>query len=190
MKLYTKTGDQGTTSIIGGTRLSKSDARIAAYGTLDEANSWLGVVLAELAPTAQFPTLAHHLQKLQVLLFDCGTDFASLDGTREYLVTEKEVQTLEQWIDFYSAEVPPLKQFVLPGGQLIASQLQVIRTIIRRAERELAGLLAANIKINDQAYQVINRLSDLFFAMARFVNVKTHTPEPAYDTTFKNLEKR
>jgi cob(I)alamin adenosyltransferase len=189
LKLYTKTGDKGTTSIIGGTRLPKSDARIAAYGTLDEANSWLGVVISELTATAQFPSLKNQLQKLQVLLFDCGTDFASLDGTRAYLVTEKEVQTIEQWIDFYSAEVPPLKQFILPGGQVVASHLQVIRTVIRRAERELAELLVANIKINDQAYQVINRLSDLFFAMARFVNVQTGTPEPAYDTTFKNLEK-
>lgn len=179
MNVYTKGGDKGSTSIIGGSRVSKNDSRVAAYGSIDEVNSWIGVIIAELNP--EFKDLKEQLTQIQILLFDCGTDFATPEGTRDYVITQASVDQLEKLIDSYSEKLPPLEKFILPGGHLTASHLQVARTVARRAEREAAQLIVEKVPVNMHAFQVLNRLSDLFFVLARYINHSYSVEEPTYD---------
>lgn len=166
MKIYTKTGDDGTTGLQGNIRISKSHPRIIAYGTIDEANAALGIVLSfEL--DADIKNL---LNQIQNELFLVGADLSKSDLTdNKNRVSVDMVQFLENCIDRFDSELPPLANFILPGGDVISSHLHYVRTIIRRAETKLI-LLNEQEKINDNCIKYINRLSDLFFVLGRTLN--------------------
>lgn len=179
MKIYTKTGDEGQTSIIGG-RVSKDDLQVEAYGTVDEANSLIGVAVSFLGP--QERELQAELEQIQHELFDCGSDLSMKAGAEEkypYKVGAEMVHFLEQRIDEYIQEAPPLERFILPGGTQSAAQLHVARTVVRRAERCVVSL-AHRQAINSFVRQYLNRLSDYLFAVARVVNVRAGCKDVEY----------
>ena len=184
MKIYTKSGDKGNTSIIGGKRRKKSDARVCAYGSVDEVNSWIGKIISEL-DEKKFVLLKKELVALQILLFDLGTDLATPAGVREMLVGKQEVAEIEAMIDHYQEKVPVIEKFILPGGHPVACDMQITRTVIRRAEREMTQLLISEEHINLHAYKIMNRLSDLFFVLARYVNTVYSVTEPFYERAGK-----
>lgn len=183
MKLYTKSGDKGNTSLIGGKRIKKSDPRVRAYGSIDEVNAWVGEIRAELG--VEFQAVRDQLLHLQILLFDVGTDVATPNGTQKFLVDQGSVRTVEYYIDYYDEKVTPIEKFVLPGGNIHASHFQIVRTVTRRAERELAELLSMGAAVNKYAYQVVNRLSDLFFLLARYMNQVHSVQENFYEKAGK-----
>lgn len=181
-KIYTRTGDDGTTGLFGGPRVRKNDLRVAAYGDVDELNSHLGVVLAGELP----PSLRSMLTQIQHELFDLGGELASPDpekmGTRT--LDQSQVERLERQIDELSGTVPPLRQFVLPGGSLAAAQLHVARTVCRRAERTLLSLVdSASDDIGPIPLIYLNRLSDWLFVAARFANFSSGVPDVAWQPT-------
>ena len=179
MKIYTRTGDAGDTGLFGGERVSKTSARVRAYGSVDEANAHLGVARAALAD-AEIDTL---LNELQNDLFDVGADLATkTDGpAREHIrpAAASDVARLEAWIDRLEAELAPLRQFVLPGGHPAAAALHVARTVVRRAERDVVAL-AQDEEVNSEAVVYLNRLSDLLFVAARIVNARNGVREPTW----------
>ena len=181
MKVYTKTGDKGQTSLIGGKRVSKDHLRVSAYGTLDEVNAFVGVAIEVLA---DYELLQDELQHIQHLIFDCGTDLATVDASRPYQVTEAAVLWLEEKIDAYQAQLPPLKAFILPGGSFASAHLHVARTATRRAEREIVTLTQTE-EINPNVSQCVNRLSDYFFVIARLVNVNQGVSDSLYEVKVK-----
>ena len=165
MKIYTKTGDKGTTSLLSGTRVSKDDMRLEAYGTLDELNSWLGVLAAEL-PTNSFPLLT----KIQSELFSMGSHLA-LEGEATFPMPKLDpelVNALERQIDSWNEQLPELKNFILPSGSKASSMAQVARTITRRAERRVVAL-ANEVEVKEGIPVFLNRLSDFFFVLSRFI---------------------
>jgi len=179
MKIYTKTGDAGETSIIGG-RVSKDDEQVEAYGTVDEANSAIGVAISFLP--VQYQEIKEELERIQHELFDCGGDLSMKAGAEEkypFKVQEEMVQFLEQRIDQYMSEAPSLERFILPGGTQVAAFLHVARTIVRRAERNVVRL-ARRQAINPYVRQYLNRLSDYLFALARVVNFREGTKDVEY----------
>jgi cob(I)alamin adenosyltransferase len=159
-KIYTRTGDDGTTGLGDGSRTAKDDARVEAYGTVDEANSAIGVLLA--VPGLPLG-LAAMLLRIQHELFDLGGEL-SIPGYR--IVTDERVTWLEGTLDELNAPLPPLKDFILPGGGPAAAACHMARTICRRAERRVCTL-AAQADVNAAAIRYLNRLSDLLFVMAR-----------------------
>ena len=176
MKIYTKTGDNGTTRLVDGSCVEKFNPRVEAYGCVDELNSVLGVIQSLLTEknNPAFSDLSKSLEKIQNQLFNVGSLLATeKKDTFEKLpqITSEHIQQLEKWIDQATAELPALTQFILPGGDLIASQLHVSRTFCRRAERR-----AAEIRVKQDHYQnvliYLNRLSDLLFTWARWTNLK------------------
>lgn len=177
MKLYTRTGDGGTTGLFGGARVSKGHPRIEAYGTVDETNACVGLVRA-LLPDLSDDLAARILAKVQDDLFVLGADLATPEGAKPVVprVTEAHVAQLEQWIDACNDPLPPLTSFVLPGGHPAAAQLHVARTVCRRAER-LAVHASELEPIGEQTVVYLNRLSDLLFALARWTNHATGTEE-------------
>lgn len=183
VKIYTKSGDHGKTSIIGGERLAKSDPRIHAYGSLDETNAWIGEIISQLAD--EHLELQKELLQLQVLLFDIGTDLATPEGIRDYIVNQQHLLEVESLIDAYAKKVPLIEKFVLPGGHLLASHFHIARTVTRRAEREITQLVSDGIPINLHAFKVVNRLSDLFFILARYMNFVYDVKEPFYERAGK-----
>jgi cob(I)alamin adenosyltransferase len=170
MKIYTRTGDAGQTGVIGG-RVAKDDARVEAYGTVDELNCLVGQAMAFMAAKPQlYADLLADLLQVQHELFDCGHDLAVLkQEARPYKVTAGMVDNLETWIDKYDAETPDITRFILPGGSLVSSALHVCRTVCRRAERRVVTL-ARTQAINEEVRRYLNRLSDLFFTIARTAN--------------------
>jgi cob(I)alamin adenosyltransferase len=170
MKIYTRTGDGGETSLFGGERVKKTVARIRAYGTVDELNASLGVAIASAEPDELTVTL----RQLQQELFMVGADLATPSGTKEnrtVRVAEEHVLRLEKEIDRHDETLEPLKNFILPGGTERAALLHLARTICRRAERETIGL-AEKEKINERVIVYLNRLSDLLFVLARIANAR------------------
>jgi cob(I)alamin adenosyltransferase len=169
MKIYTRTGDDGSTSLFSGGRVAKSHPRVETYGAIDELNSALGAARA----AAPAPPVEAILADLQHQLFKLGADLATPgEGAHPHIarVSAEEVSQLESGIDRMDAQLPPLKNFILPGGSPAAAQIHVARSICRRAER-LAVLLAASDPINPAALVFLNRLSDFLFTLARFENV-------------------
>lgn len=166
MKLYTKTGDDGTTGLIGADRVWKHDPRVAMYGDVDETNAAIGWVLAD----CRFVDVADPLRSIQNDLFVLGTELATPDGeTPRLSVSQADIDRLEGCIDRASSAVAPLKHFVLPGGSELAARLHVARTVCRRAERAVAAMFAAG-QVRREALIYLNRLSDLLFAYARLAN--------------------
>jgi cob(I)alamin adenosyltransferase len=171
-KIYTRTGDAGETSLFGGGRVAKSDIRVEALGAVDEANAAVGLVRCELARGGVAPVgMDEALAGVQHRLFDLGAEIATprpaSHGTN--LVREDDVTELEAAIDRWEAELDPLRTFILPGGCAAAAQLHLARCVVRRAERRLVQLAAAE-SIRDEVLRYLNRLSDLLFVMTRAVN--------------------
>ena len=173
-KIYTRTGDEGETGIGDGSRVSKIDARVTAYGTVDEANAFLGV--AACACGASDSAIAQILLRIQNDLFDVGADLCTPRKPGEHVgdalrVTGHQTAWLEEQIDELNADLGSLTSFVLPGGTTLAAHLHVARTVVRRAEREVV-LLGAQIgrEFVAEPIRYLNRLSDLLFVMARYVN--------------------
>ncbi|WP_439817593.1 cob(I)yrinic acid a,c-diamide adenosyltransferase [Zavarzinia sp. CC-PAN008] len=167
-KIYTRGGDKGQTSLGDGTRVPKHDQRLAAYGTVDEANAAIGVV--RLYTTGEPDAM---LGRIQNEMFDLGADLArpgeTFDAPNELRMVESQVKRLEQEIDRMNASLAPLNSFILPGGSIAAAHLHVARTLTRRAEREMAAL-AAHEAVNPAAMRYINRLSDHLFVLGRALN--------------------
>jgi len=172
-RIYTRTGDDGTTGLVRGPRRPKHDLRVEAYGTVDEANATIGV--ARLHTTAM-PKIDMLLGRIQNDLFDLGSDLATPgadDPAAEHpSLRIRPVQTefLEKQIDHYNADLEPLKSFVLPGGLPLAAALHVSRTVTRRAERRAVELASVETDTSTEAIRYLNRLSDLLFVLARVAN--------------------
>ncbi len=167
LKIYTKTGDAGQTSLFGGTRVAKNDARIEAYGTVDELNSFIGAARAAW-PASPIDT---QLGRIQADLFDVGAHLASPGSARFPGVDPSRVEALEDAIDAMTNELPALTTFILPGGSSAAAQLHVARTVCRRAERLIVALK------DEMTIRYLNRLSDYLFTAARFTNLRLSTPD-------------
>jgi cob(I)alamin adenosyltransferase len=180
-KIYTRTGDDGTTALSTGERRLKNDLRIEAYGTVDEANSAIGIARLSTADAPEHATIDCMLLRIQNDMFDLGADLATPDTEEKppyepLRIVASQVDRLEQEIDTLNAELAPLRTFVLPGGCPAAAALHLARTITRRAERLMAGLAAQPGEIvSPAALQYINRLSDFLFVAARYVNDKGAT---------------
>lgn len=171
MKIYTRTGDTGTTALFGGGRVPKTHPLIEAYGTVDETNSMLGLARAHLRDGPDAGTVDEYLEDIQADLFTLGADLATPAGSkaRTVRVDEESIRVLERRIDEIDALLPPIKQFILPGGSPSAAALHVARTTCRRAER-LVLRASEQEEISPSASIYLNRLSDLLFVMARRVN--------------------
>ncbi len=173
MKIYTRTGDAGETGLFGGERVQKDDARVCAYGAVDEANAAVGVAAA--APDTP-PEMREELLHVMSDLFDIGAELATPPAAGEKLgerlasaVDDARVRALEASIDAVDAEVPPLSTFVLPTGTDAAARLHVARAVVRRAEREVVSL-ARSVAVRREVLVYLNRLSDTLFAWSRLCN--------------------
>lgn len=170
-KIYTKTGDKGTTSLVNGKRIDKGDHRLDVYGTVDELNSHIGV-LTSLLESYAFQGAERFLKTTQNHLFNAGSQLANTDNDMAKKlpqITTEHIAEIEKEIDEMSKELPELKSFILPGGNQLAAQAHVLRTVCRRAERE-ACRLAAHESVPEMVIPYLNRLSDYFFVLARFFN--------------------
>lgn len=167
MKIYTKTGDKGETSLFGGQRVWKDDLRIESYGTVDELNSLIGLTLSEPC----YDDIKAVLLRIQNNLFILGADLATPEDKKVKIdrIGENLIEESERDIDYFSVRIPELKEFILPGGTKVASLLHLCRTVCRRAERNVIKLNKV-VSINQNIIVYLNRLSDLFFVMARFDN--------------------
>lgn len=176
MKIYTKTGDKGETSLLGGTRVSKSDARIEAYGTIDELNSCIGLVVSSVKTHREFLiSIQHHL-------FNAGSILAS-DGRKQFKlpeITDKDIHALEVEIDRMNEILEPLKNFILPGGSVAASHAHVARCVCRRAERRVVDLKEDYSDI----VKYLNRLSDYLFVLSRSILQEEGVPEVKWDPNY------
>lgn len=180
MKIYTRTGDDGTTSLFSGGRVRKDHLRVEAYGTVDELNSVLGVVRTH----APAPDLDSWLVQIQNQLFHLGSDLATpLDAKADWVVRVEEsaVTWLEETIDAMTAVLPELKHFILPGGTPAAAHLHIARTVCRRAERITVGL-AEHEPLGAWTIQYLNRLSDWLFTAARYANQQAGMAESEWRT--------
>lgn len=182
MKIYTRTGDEGKTSVIGG-RVKKDDARVEAYGTIDELNSFVGHAASVLAKDehADWQDLLEHLTLIQHELFDCGSDLSyAVPDPQKMKVTPAMTERLEDWIDLYEAQTPPIARFILPGGSEAASSLHVCRTVCRRAERRVVSL-SNEQDCPGEVRKYLNRLSDFFFTAARAANARLGLLDVEYE---------
>ena len=180
-KIYTRTGDDGTTGLGTGQRVSKASPRIEAYGAVDELNACVGMVLA----SRPADDLVEPLRRIQNDLFHAGADLcipeADKAGRATPTIDARHIEWAEQLIDRLNAQLPPLENFILPGGSLAAAHLHVARTVCRRAEREVLRLGQAE-PIGGHVLTFLNRLSDLLFVMARHENKQAGVPEPLWDS--------
>jgi cob(I)alamin adenosyltransferase len=173
-KIYTRTGDDGTTGLVDGSRVSKTDARMHAIGEVDEANSTLGVAIQALEADEGNTQLVAGLRRIQNDLFDLGADIATPGETfepspMELRIVAAQVDWLEAAIDAANEELPPLTSFILPGGSAAAAHMHVARATSRRAERALVAAAQA-VSINPAALRYLNRLSDYLFVLCRLIN--------------------
>lgn len=187
MKIYTKTGDKGMTKLVGSSTVAKDSDRVESYGTIDELNSWVGYIISQLPQENQ--EIKQELEALQHLLFDAGTDLSTpIEAQRPFKLQKESVHWLEQRIDFYTAQSPDIDRFILPGGTPAASMVHVARTIARRAERIIVRL-NWTAKINEEVLIFTNRLSDYFYALARYLNVQAQRPDVFYERSEKVFHK-
>lgn len=180
-KIYTRTGDEGTTALGGGQRVPKESLRVTAYGTVDELNSHLGVALA----IGLSERLAAVIPEIQNELFHLGSDLCFLEEDKERFdlpqIAARHVERLEQLLDELTPIVGRLDNFILPGGSLSAAQLHVARTVCRRAERDVIAL-SREEPVGPYVIRYLNRLSDALFIMARYENLSRGIPEPLWDS--------
>lgn len=185
VKVYTKTGDKGTTGLADGSRISKDDLRIDSYGTIDELNSIIGICRQNInqIPTHEKELLDTWLFAIQNDLFNLGSDLATPIPSRwekMIIISENDVKQLEKIIDYCQNLLQPLREFVLPGGTVLNSYLHLARTVCRRAERLIVTLSKEN-EINPQIIPFINRLSDLLFVFSRWVQKLVNKDEVTWD---------
>ena len=179
MSIYTKTGDKGTTSLANGERVSKTDARLEAYGTVDELNSWIGLLRAQtgLRPdsvqSADIIAVDEQLAWVQNKLFNLGAALSCAPGV---WITAEDVQQLETWIDAMQAELPKMKAFLLPAGSEAVCRCHLCRTVCRRAERRILTLNVSE-PVSSDLLAYINRLSDYFYVLALRLNFLQGTEE-------------
>lgn len=177
MKVYTKTGDKGQTSLVGGQRVSKCCDRLESYGTVDELNSHIGLLIAMCSDDAD----KAFLTDIQGALFVVGGYLATDNTQREVrqgnIVTADMVESVEHEIDRLQELLPPLRLFILPGGSMAASQAHVCRTVCRRSERCILRLAECGAEVDEQVLSYVNRLSDYFFVLARKLNVDAHVED-------------
>lgn len=176
MKIYTRTGDSGETGLFDGTRVSKADARVDAYGEVDELNAWLGFARSQMADDE----IAQLMVQIQRDLFAVGARLADparriAERVGKAAVTDADIERLEQAIDRYEEELQPLRRFILAGGSSAGATLHLARTVCRRAERRVVGLGADAVEPEIVTY--LNRLSDLLFVLARVLNHRTGQQE-------------
>lgn len=183
-KVVTKTGDKGDTALIGGERVSKGSLRVNAYGEVDELNSVLGLAVAHLNDAGCIDLL----QRVQHKLFTVGADLASPDGVKVPRVSEEHIEELEEMLDGLMDELPPLEEFILPGGGPGGATLHLARTVARRCERTVV-LLNEQIEVNELTIVYLNRLSDFLFVLARVANKRESHPETLADFS-KRKERR
>ena len=177
-KIYTKTGDKGTTSLIGGTRLPKDHHKIEAYGSVDELNAWIGV----LADAPENISRNAFLKEIQDRLFTIGAELASEPEQKKKKLPElfeSDVEILEKAMDTYNEVIPTLRAFVLPGGHPLVSFAHVARTVCRRAERQVIKL-SHEEEIDDLIVKYLNRLSDYLFVLSRKITQEQNAPEIAW----------
>ena len=174
MKIYTKTGDKGETSLYGGTRVSKAAARVESYGTLDELNAFIGLAKDEISDEK----VLNQLQKIQFDLFNVGPEaatptdkmfLANGKSRLDLLISEEEITELERWMDDFDAELEPLKFSILPSGGKAAATIHVCRTVCRRAERSMV-FLSETEEVRPELIKYLNRLSDYLFVLARYIS--------------------
>ncbi|MCA9582252.1 MAG: cob(I)yrinic acid a,c-diamide adenosyltransferase [Myxococcales bacterium] len=182
MKIYTKTGDAGETGLFGGTRVSKADGRVEAYGAVDELNAVLGVVRAHPAPADVLAVV----ERIQSELFDLGAELATAPGKADRVkvphIGKTEIDALEHDIDRAEGELPTLRNFILPSGVPAAASLHHARTVCRRAERRIIACSSEHTAGKSEHFrpeliQYVNRLSDLLFVLARLVNARANVTE-------------
>jgi cob(I)alamin adenosyltransferase len=176
-KIYTKTGDKGNTSLIGGTKVPKSDIRIETYGTVDELNSWIGLINDQLGD-AEF---TNELREIQDRLFTIGSSLAT-DAEKETKMRlpdlqQSDISILEKSIDQMTLKLPEMKSFILPGGHPNVSSIHVVRCVCRRAERLAVNMQQHELFIDEKVIQYLNRLSDYLFTLARYVGMKLGVAE-------------
>ncbi len=177
MKIYTKTGDQGQTSLVYGERVYKDSIRVEAYGTCDEANSTIGLALSLLPQTEEWTSLRAVFHTIQTKLFHVGAALSTPHGkTVSWVVTAEDVSLLEAEIDMLEAALTPLTTFILPGGHSAAATLHIARTVVRRAERS-AVTIHQSEPLSEHVLGYLNRLSDYLFVAARYVNQQTQSTE-------------
>jgi len=192
MRIYTKTGDKGSTSLIGGTKVPKSHLRIESYGTVDELNSFLGLLNDQLALATPLPSSANpaaplfsaippFLREIQDRLFTIGSSLACDPEKEPKLkipdLKEDDITALEKEIDRMDAALPPMKSFLLPGGHVAVSTAHVVRTICRRAERTCVRMQEEELFVEPIVIRYLNRLSDYFFMLSRYIAHLLNTPE-------------
>lgn len=182
MKVYTKTGDTGSTSLVGGTRVSKASVRLEAYGTVDELNSSIGLLLSMEDVTEKASEL---LTRVQHLLFNLGSQLATESDCKwqPEEVTDADVEMLEKAIDEIIKMLPPKFRFVLPGGCMSAAQANVARTVARRCERRMVEMAESGEQVTPEAMRFVNRLSDYLFVLGRYLNISSGTEEIYWDKT-------
>lgn len=176
MSIYTKTGDKGSTSLVGGTRVPKDDLRLDAYGTIDELNSWIGFIIS---CGVDDENVSEILVRIQNLLFDIGAILAT-EKTSKWKpseITNEDVSLLENEIDRMTAALRPNNRFILPGGTLAASSAHIARTVCRRAERIIVSMPDDSCEGYFTLLEFINRLSDYLFVLARYLNHLSNMPE-------------
>ena len=184
-RVYTKGGDKGETSLIGGDRVSKADPRLDCYGTVDEVNATLGLVRTALASSAAGPHLLPILHRVQNELFNLGAVLAAPDPERRAKlpqIEDRHVDGLERDIDAVNDDLPPLTSFVLPGGGAASAAFLLARTVCRRCERLVVALAQAEDIGGDLPVQYLNRLSDALFVWGRWCALKDGEPEPLWDS--------
>jgi len=180
MKIYTKTGDTGQTSLFTGQRVSKTDPFIEALGSVDECNSAVGSAIAALPNSSEMKSVRTQLETIQHALFDVGAALATpltraIDSKlKKTRFDHEEIEELEKWIDAMETELPPLKEFILPGGHSAGAALHLARSICRRAERRVIPLKE---DVSDAVLIYLNRLSDYLFSVSRYVNFLVKCPE-------------
>jgi len=179
-KIYTKTGDKGTTSLIGGTKVLKSDIRIETYGTVDELNSWIGMVTDQL----NVEGLKTELKEIQDRLFTIGSSLAT-DAEKAPKMKlpdlhDEDISFLEKKIDEMTAQLPEMKSFILPGGHVAVSSIHIARCVCRRAERLAVTMQEHEIFVDAKVIKYLNRLSDYLFTLARFAAQKLGVGEVAW----------
>lgn len=182
-RVYTKTGDQGDTALIGGDRVSKASLRIECYGTVDEVNATIGLVRTALEQSAAGPRLLPVIGRIQNELFNLGSQLATPDpGQRAQMppIEERHVTALETLMDDLNEDLPALKSFILPGGGWASSYFHLARTVCRRAER-LVVALARTEDVDALSVQYLNRLSDAFFVMGRWAAKTDARAEPVWE---------
>ncbi len=180
-KVYTKTGDKGETGLYGGTRISKASSRVDSYGNIDELNAFIGVAKSYVSDSR----VQGQLKKIQFDLFTVGSEAATpidklflANGKARLplVISEKEIEELEHWIDAFEEELEPLQYFILPGGGKAATHFHVARTVCRRAERSMVFLNESE-EVRPELIKYLNRLSDYLFVLSRYISKIENEPE-------------